>query len=123
MTSIDRRLAGGARAMVSEALAIAEETGSKPVGQSVLEVCAGLAALLEQWESVARFYGAAEAEAANTGLRRDPADEAFLAPRVARSREVLRAAFEPAEAGGRALPYDEALGEARAWLREFPVTG
>ena len=108
--------------MLREALAIAEETGSKPVGQSVLEVCAGLAALQERWDFAARFYGAAEAEASQTGIRRDPADEAFLKPRVAKSRATLGAAFEAAEKAGRALPYDVALREARAWLHEVPVT-
>jgi non-specific serine/threonine protein kinase len=122
MTSIDRRLADDARSMLREALAFAEETGSKPVGQSVLEVCAGLAALQERWDFAARFYGAAEAEASHTGIRRDPADEAFLKPRVAKSRATLGAAFEAAEKAGRALPYDVALREARAWLHEVPVT-
>jgi len=123
MTLIDRGHAGRARPMLVEALAIAEETGSKPVGQSVLEVCAGLAALQEEWDCAARFYGAAEAEAARTGIRRDAADESFLAPRVAKSREALGTTnFDAAEAGGRALAYEEALGEARAWLQETAPT-
>jgi hypothetical protein len=55
--------------------------------------------------------------AAETGLRRDAADEAFLAPLLARARTRLsEAAFAEAEAGGRTLSYDRALDEVRAWL-------
>ena len=117
MVSIDRRCSDRARPMLLEALEIADEIGSKRVGQSVLEVSAGLAAFREEWEFAARFYGAAEAQAGQTGLRRDPADEAFLAPRIAQAREAMAAAaFVAAEAAGRALVYEEAMSELRAWL-------
>jgi hypothetical protein len=73
--------------------------------------------LHEEWPQVARFFGAAEAQAAETGLRRDPADEAFLAPWVAKARKTLGpAAFAAAEAEGRARSFIEANAEARAWL-------
>jgi non-specific serine/threonine protein kinase len=60
----------------------------------------GLAASLEDWQRAASFYGAAEAEASRTGIRRDPADEAFLAPHIERARasagaEAVRRAREP----------------------------
>jgi hypothetical protein len=104
--------------MLLEVLAIAEETGSKPVEQSVLEVSAGLASLCAEWSRTARFYGAAESRTSQTGLRRDPADEAFLAPHVARARDALGApAFTAAEGVGRALSADAALAETRAWLK------
>jgi hypothetical protein len=103
--------------MLLDVLAIAEEIGSKRTGGSLLEVAAGLAASNDECERVALFFGAAEAQAAQTGLHRDPADEAFLVPRVARARETLgEAAFAAAEAAGRALSYDGAMAEARAWL-------
>lgn len=117
MVSIDRGSGDRAWPMLLEALAIAAEIGSKRMGQSVLEVAAGLAASHEDWECAARFYGAAEAQAAETGLHRDPADEAFLAPRITQARGALAAAaFAAAEAAGRALGYEDAMGEARAWL-------
>ncbi len=117
MVSIDRGSREAAAPMLLEALAIAEEIGSRRTGQCVLEVSAGLAALREEWNCAARLFGAAEAQAAQTGLQRDPADEAFLAPRIDRAREALAAdGFAPAEAVGRAQSYEEALGEARAWL-------
>ena len=75
-----RSARGSARArrrMLLEVLAIADEIGSKPAGQSALEVSAGLAGATQEWADAARFFGAAEAQAAQTGLHRDPADEAF----------------------------------------------
>lgn len=124
MTSIDRGLGQDARALLVEALAIAEETGSKQVGQSALEVCAGLAALRGEWEGAARLYGAAEAESARTGIRRDAVDESFVAPRMAEARAALGdAAFGAAEAAGRALAYEEALRAARARLAGLEPTG
>jgi tetratricopeptide (TPR) repeat protein len=123
MTAADRGHAARARRALEEALANAVSTASKPVGQSVLEVCAGLAAIVEDWERAARFYGAAEAEATRTGIRRDPADEAFLAPRVDRARDAKgRDAFSLLESEGRRLSYDEALGEAGGWLRQATFT-
>jgi predicted ATPase/class 3 adenylate cyclase len=117
MVSIGRGAGDRAREMLQDALAIAEEIGSKRESQSVLEVSAGLAGLRGEWPQVARFFGAAEAQAAETGLRRDPADEAFLAPWVAKARKTLGpAAFTAAEATGRAFSYVEANAEARAWL-------
>jgi tetratricopeptide (TPR) repeat protein len=118
MASIGRRRASGVQAMLLEALAIADDLGSMPAGQSVLEVSAGLGALNEDWESVALFFGAAEAQAAATGLCRDPADEAFLAPLVAQARAALGAsAFSGVESAGRALAYEAAIGKVRAWLQ------
>jgi non-specific serine/threonine protein kinase len=117
MTAVERRDGARAAALLVEAIAVAQATGSKPVGQSVLEVCAGLAAMRGEHATAARFYGTAEAQAAQTGIHRDPADEAFLAPWMQTARAALRdPAFAAAEADGRALAYEEALREAQAWL-------
>jgi tetratricopeptide (TPR) repeat protein len=88
MVSLGRGSNDRARTILLEALAIAEEIGSRPAGQSVVEVCAGLAALQEEWERSARFYGVAEAQIAYTGIQRDPTDEAFLKPLIAKSRNA-----------------------------------
>jgi predicted ATPase/class 3 adenylate cyclase len=104
--------------MLLEVVAIADDIGSKPAGQSVLEVCAGLGAARKDWEHAAKFYGAAETQTGQTGLHRDPADEAFLAPLVAKARQALgTTAFTAFEAVGRALSYEEAMTAARAWLK------
>ncbi len=119
MVSIGRRGGEGAGAMLLEVQAIAEEVGWRPAGQSVLEVCAGLAASRAEWERAAGFFGAAEAQTGNTGLHRDPADEAFLTPLVAQARDALGAsAFGAAEAAGRAQTYEEAMALSRRWLTD-----
>jgi tetratricopeptide (TPR) repeat protein len=117
MVAIGRRDSQRARARVVGAFTIVEELGSKSSGQSVLEACAGLASLQDDWQRVARFYGAAEAQAAQSGLHRDPADAAFLQPLIARAQAALGADnFAAAESAGRALAYDAAMAEARVWL-------
>ena len=104
--------------MLLEVLAIAEETGSKP-GRA--ERARGLRRArrrcVREWSRAARFFGAAEAQTAQTGLHRDPADEAFLAPLIARAREALGLlAFDADETAGRNLSDEARLAEARAWL-------
>jgi hypothetical protein len=101
-----------------EATVIALEIGSKPAGQSALEVAAGLDALRGEWERSAGFFGSAEAQMAQTGIKRDPADEGFLAPLIANARKALGApAFSAAESAGCRLGYDVAIADARAWLQ------
>ena len=122
MVSVGRGAAPRASTMLLEALSIAREIGSRPAGQSVLEVSAGVAAALCDWAHATRFYGAAEEHAAQTGLRRDPADEAFLEPLIARARATMGgAAFVAGDKAGRSLSYEEAMDETRAWLASvFP---
>ena len=58
-----------------------------------------------------------EAQATQTGLQRDPADEAFLMPRIELARETLAPAdFSAAELIGRTLTYEESISDARVWL-------
>ena len=117
MVCVGRGANERARTIVREVLTIAEEVGSRPAGQSVLEVCAGLAALRSEWQKAARFYGAAESQITYTGIQRDATDEAFLKPLIVNSREALGpAAFAAAESAGRALAYHIAIAEARHWL-------
>ena len=117
MVSICRRGEDKAREMLREAIGIAQGIGSQRVGLSAVEVSAGLAALCQDWSSTARFFGAAEAHNGAIGLRRDPADEAFLSPLMEKCRNALpHAAFAAEEAKGRALAYEQAIGEARAWV-------
>ena len=83
----------------------------------MLESSCGLAVLGNDWQRAAQLYGAAEAQSASTGLHRDPADEAFLAPRVKAAREKLgAAAFAAEETRGRAIGYDASIAATRAWL-------
>jgi len=119
IVSIDHGRVADSAPMLREVIGIAEEIGSKPAGQSALEVCAGLACARGNWRVAARFYGAAEAQMAMTGLQRDPADEAFLAPWIDRARIALGAQeFEASTAIGRTNRLGEGLAAARAWLDE-----
>jgi predicted ATPase/class 3 adenylate cyclase len=121
MVSIGRGEPDRARLLLFDVLQVVEQTGSKPAGRSMLEVAAGLASVSEEWERAARFFGMAEAQAEVTGLQRDPADDAFLAPLVAKARAALgQATFAAAEGVGRALSYAEAIEEARRWIARRP---
>jgi len=117
MVATARKSHASARDMLVEVLHIVEESGLRPAAQGLLEVSAGLAASREEWNQAVRLYGVAEAQTVATGLARDPADEAFLAPLIATAREQLGAdAFASASAAGSALDYDAAIAELRGWL-------
>lgn len=117
MVSIGRGLRDNVPGMLLEVLTIADCVGSRPVGQSAVEVCAGLAASCEDWCRAARLFGAAESLTGQTGIHRDPADEAFLAPLVERARANLGPeAFEAEARAGRSLSYGDAIADVRAWL-------
>jgi len=118
MVSIGRNAAEPARDMLVEAITIAAEIDSRPLGQSALDVCAGYCAWCQEWELAARIYGAAQAQVEQTGMQRDPTDEAFLVPLIERTRETLgTAAFVNAERSGRSLSYEEGTEMARRWLQ------
>jgi len=100
-----------------EALAIADENRSKPAAQSVLEVSAGWAAARGDFARAARVFGTVEALAETTGLRRDPADEAFLLPLIGKARDALGAdTFATLETAGRSLGRDDAIADVRGWI-------
>jgi tetratricopeptide (TPR) repeat protein len=117
MVSITRGSEAAARPMLLEVLEIAAEIGSKPAAQSTLEVCTGLAAALGDWEEAAHFFGAAEALTVQTGLKRDPADEEFLAPLIARTKESLNQTnFDERKRAGQFASPEQVLLHAHAWL-------
>jgi predicted ATPase/class 3 adenylate cyclase len=120
MVAAGRGSDNAARDRLLEAIAIAGEIGSKPAAQSALDVTAGLAAVRKDWAMAARLYGAAETQMAQTGLQREPADEAFLGPLIAQARDVLGAMdFVAAATAGRAMGYEEAMAESLAWLKSM----
>jgi predicted ATPase/class 3 adenylate cyclase len=117
MVHIERGAHGGARLALQEVIAIAEATKSMPAGQSALEVAAGLAAELGEPERALRYFAAAEATALATGIRRDPADDAFLQPLIGKARNALTAdVASAAERAGGTAGYDVTLADVRAWL-------
>ncbi len=117
MVAVGRHAPDRARGMLLEVIAICDEVDSKPAGQSVIEVSSGLAAACGDWEHSARFFGAAERQAAVSGIHRDPTDEAFLSPLVTKARSALGAsAYADAEAAGRTMDYASAMEAVRSWL-------
>jgi predicted ATPase/class 3 adenylate cyclase/Tfp pilus assembly protein PilF len=117
MVAVAQGSSDRAQQMLLDVMDIAAQMGSKALCQSAADVSAGLAATRAEWERAARFFGVAEAQTALTGLHRDAADEAFLAPLMARAREELGdARFSAAEAAGGALGYEDAVRETRSWL-------
>jgi predicted ATPase len=102
MVLVTRGDTAAAGPLLAEVGTIAADVGSQPVAQSLLEVCAGLAAARGRADAALWLYGAAEARAARTGIRRDANDDAFLLPLLARARSALPAeAAAAAEAAGR----------------------
>ena len=107
-----------ARDMLLESLAISDELGSRRGRLVVMEVCAGLAATLEQWALTPRFDAAADIHTVQMSRRRDVPDVAFLAPLLEGARIGLGpAAYAKAFAAGRTLSYDDAVAEMTQWLR------
>jgi predicted ATPase/class 3 adenylate cyclase len=121
MVAVARQSTGRARDILLDVIAIVDEIGSMRGGQSVIEVCAGLAVVRREWEEAARLFGAAEEQTEATGLRRDPGDEAFLMPLIAEARKALGVAvFRAAEEAGRRMSYTDAMTMSRTWLESAP---
>ena len=119
MVSIQKAQGDRARTMLNTAVAIAIQIGLRPIGQSALEVVAGLCAFEAEWENAARFLGAAEAQAQRAALHRDATDEAFLAPLITRAKSALTpTAFKSCVGEGSLWNYEKAMQSAQHWLRE-----
>jgi hypothetical protein len=117
IVAVARKDAAGARRLLASVLAIVDETGSRQIAQCLLEVVAGVAALAADWPSVGIFYGAAQAQMRQTGIQRDPADAAALAPHVNESRRVLGAEpFAAAVREGEQRTREAAMDDVRAYL-------
>ena len=117
MVAILRDSTDTAREMLLQVIAICDELDLKLTGQSMMEVSSGLAASRSDWRHATLFFGAAERQAAVSGSHRDPTDEAFLAPLIAKARAALGAsAYADAEAAGRAMDYAAAMEAVRSWL-------
>ncbi|MEP7329882.1 MAG: tetratricopeptide repeat protein [Betaproteobacteria bacterium] len=102
---------------LGDALSMAEQIGSQPVGQSVVEVCAGFAADSGRPEDAARFFGAAQGQITRTGLQRSAGDDAFLVPLMEGARAQLSpGTFDTIAQSRQSMGLAEALAEVRAWL-------
>jgi predicted ATPase len=107
---------GEAEELLRLVLQISESTKSRSAGQCLLDVCASLAAAREEWPASARFSGTAEAQAEQTGIRRDPADQRFFDSMNAKVQATLGQRAAALAAEGRALSYESAIAMARKFL-------
>ena len=116
LVSIRRRLVQRAAGSLAEALAIAEEIGSKSTGLDVLRISAALAATRSEWERAARYHGASKAESRRQGFAANPSDT-VVTPLIDLARRRLgETAFAAAENGGQKMAYEGAIAEVHAWL-------
>ena len=107
-----------ARALLREALKLALDNELRGMAQHLFEVGAGLAVLVGDIHVAARLNGTALRRMRDSGARREPVDEEFIAPLLRRARESLGdAAYDSAEAAGQALGIDGGLRELETWLR------
>ena len=114
MISLTRGDLGGTQRMLTEIVDIVIASGSRPIGQSALDVSAAMLAAQNLWEAAARLYGAAERQLEECGFKRDAADEAFLRPFVDRIRATLgEPAFSKVSKAGQGVAFEDAIAEAR----------
>ena len=104
-----------ARQFAIECLPLARH---EKVSVDLLEATVGLASRLGEHAIAARFWGASDRQLLAWGYRHEPGELEHLAPLLASSRRALGdAAFEAAEAAGRALEFEQALLELEQWLQ------
>ncbi len=112
----------GGRAVDAHAYAIESEQLLRGLGEDVLrfellKVVAGLAASRGEHDIAARLWGAGQPRFSDAGYRDPTIDEVQMARLLAESRRALGdAAFDAAEAAGRALDLDAAMLQLRRWL-------
>jgi predicted ATPase/class 3 adenylate cyclase len=117
MVAVIGNAPGKAAEALLESLAIADRTGDRLAGQSALDVCTAEAARCGEYAQAARFHGMAQSQLQQSGMQRDPADNAFLAPWIdLAKRELDRTSFDAAAAAGAMLEYTDAVAAARRWL-------
>jgi predicted ATPase len=118
MVAITRGQGAEARPWLAEVRGIAASIGSRPVLQSLLDVLAGLCVAQGRWADAAALFGAAQALADETGIRREAEDDAFLQPLLARSLQALGdGAFGEAERQGRRFEAETRSAAIEAALR------
>jgi predicted ATPase len=104
-----------ARQFAIECLPLARH---EKVGVDLLDATVGLASRRGEHALAARFWGASDRQLQAWGYRHEPGELAHLMPLLETSRRALGdAAFEAAEAAGRALDFDDAMGELEQWLQ------
>lgn len=103
-----------ARRLALECLALAR---NEKVSVDLLEATVGLASRAGEHTTAARFWGAADRQLLAWGYRHEPGELQHVEPLLAASRRAVGdAAFEAAEAGGRAAGFAQVMAELQQWL-------
>ena len=118
MVALARGTGAATRAgeLLVEVVQIAKHIGSRPAAMCALDVGAALAALHKDWQRAARYFGLTEVQNALSGIHRDAADEAFLAPVIQQTRDALGAQFETCAQTGRSASFELVWADLSAWL-------
>ena len=116
VVAIERGQADTAHALLGQALQVATELGSRQLGQSTLDILAGLCAADGRHDAALKMFGAAEAQAERSGLKRGSADSAFLLPLIEQSQRALGDAAADVLSEGKGLGYNEAVRRAAELL-------
>ena len=108
-----------------EVMRVKDELGaSRWIWQHLLDAASGLAAASEDYGRAARLNGVAEELLRAAAASREPLDEGFIRPLIARARASLgEAAFETSFGAGRLLRPEDAVREVREWLEQGPAPG
>ena len=122
VVAIERRQTDTAHALLGQALQVATALGSQQLGQSTLDILAGLCAAEGRHDAALQMFGAAEAQAERSGLKRGSADSAFLLPLIERSQRALGEAAAGALAEGKGLGYADAVRRAAGLLSANAAT-
>jgi len=108
-----------ARAALVESAALSRMQGGKGAVECQGDIVAALAAASADHSIAARFHGAVTARMQESGNHHEPAYDAHIAGWMARSRKAIgAAAFDAAEAEGKALKYEAALVKMERWLHD-----
>jgi tetratricopeptide (TPR) repeat protein len=103
-----------ARRFAIECLPLAREA---KVSVDLLDATVGLASRLGEHARAARFWGASDRQLLAWGYRHEPGELEHVAPLLASSRRAIGdAAFDAAEAAGRAAAFDQIMRELEQWL-------
>ena len=108
--------------MLLEVMKISEESARSRCDAARLRCVPGWRRRANHWRRAAQLFGVAEAQGELTELRRDPADQAFLDPLIARAKQALGRPHVSPRPKNRDERYrSRAFAQAREeYLNEWP---
>jgi non-specific serine/threonine protein kinase len=122
--AIQRREPAAAGDWLRRALALVTQTHSRYLGQHVIEQAAALASLTADWSACLRWFAASAMQRKTTQLSDATTSQRQRSTAMAAASGALGNHLrDQAEAGGRALGYEETLTEIEAWLARAAPRG